>query len=120
MKKMKMMMLPTRGVMFAQPVEVTLDEIPETIGAGLFEIVRPEAFARFDRPEFVLLVDESGAIAGRDMNPCASELYGFRRHGVRIYGDALVAKEVMGPDGPDVAGLDDDELDELEAILFSV
>lgn len=119
-EKMKMMMLPTKGVMFAEPVEIEPDKIAPAIGAELFEIVRPVAFAEMGRRDLVLLVDESGAIKGRNMNPCASELYGWRRHGVRIYGDALIAKEVENEDGCDIAGLDDDDIDELYGIMYSV
>lgn len=119
---MRMMKLPVKGVMFSGEVDVDVRDIPSAINAQMFEIVRPVAFAEMDHPEFVLLVDESGALKDdRMMNPCASELYGWRRHGVRIYGDALVAKEIRTPDGDyDLAGLDDDDIDTVNMIIFSV
>lgn len=119
---MRMMKLPVKGVMFSEEVDVDVRDIPSAINAEMFEIVRPVAFAEMDHPEFVLLVDESGALKDdRVMNPCASELYGWRRHGVRIYGDALVAKEVRTPDGDyDLAGLDDDDIDTVTMITYSV
>lgn len=119
---MRMMKLPIKGVMFSDEVDVDVNDIPSALNADMFEIVRPAAFAEMGYPQFVLLVDESGALKeDRVMNPCASELYGFRRHGVRIYGDALVAKEVRTPDGDyDLAGLDDDDIDMVNMIIFSV
>ena len=117
-----MISLPSRGVLFAETVEVPRDNIASFIDADFIEIVRPEGFARMDRPDLVLIVDESGAIDSnfRLKNPCASELYGFRRHGGIIFGDALVAKEVMGPDGPELTDLTEDDITEAMTIMYTV
>ena len=120
--KMKMMALPTKGVMFAEEVEIDgFEAAAPAIGADMVEIVRPAAFAEMGLPQYVLLVDESGAIKGdRVMNPCASELYGWRRHGVKIYGDALIAKEVATDDGYDIAGLDEEDVENVYMVIFNV
>lgn len=122
MEKMTMIKVPTKGIMFAENVEIDgVMAIAPEIGAEMFEIVRPTAFAEMGRPDFVMLVDESGALKGLPMNPTGSELYGWRRHGERIYGDILIAKEVRTPEGDyDIAGLTEDEADEATAIMYSV
>lgn len=119
---MRMVILPTDGVMFSEEVDIAdLQTAASAIGADMVEVVRPAAFAELGLPQYVLLVDESGALKdGRVMNPCASELYGWRRHGVRIYGDALVAKEVATDDGYDIAGLDEDDVDNVYMVIFNV
>lgn len=120
-EKLKMMFIPTKGVMFAEEVELSIDKVPEMLGAGMFEIVHPVKFEDEGRDDFVLLVNESGATKENAvMNPCASELYGWRRHGARIYGDVLIAKEIETDDGTDLTGLDEDDIDELYGILYSV
>ena len=116
-----MMFIPTKGVMFAEEVEVSIDKVPEMLGAGMFEIVHPVKFEDEGRDDLVLLVDESGATKENAvMNPCASELYGWRRHGAKIYGDALIAKEIETDDGTALTGLDEDDIDELYGILYSI
>ena len=123
MDNMKMIKVPTDGIMFAEIIDAcSLENAAEMIAAEIVEVVRPVAFAEMDRPDFVLLIDESGALKDdRKMNPCASELYGWRRHGVKIYGDVLVAKEVVNEDGEiDISGLTEDEADEAMGIMFSV
>ena len=122
MEKMRMVKVPVKGIMFAETVEVGgVMAIAPEIGAEMFEIVRPRAFARLDHPELVMLVDESGALKDLPMNPTGSELYGWREHGARIYGDVLIAKEVRTSEGDyDIAGLTEDEAEEAISIMYSI
>lgn len=64
------------------------------IGAEYIERVRVG-------PEEALLVDEEGLLTDKPLNVRASVLYGTRRHGQPIMGDALFGIEEMTVDGAD-------------------
>lgn len=120
---MKMVLLPTIGMAFSEEIEVSsLKDAAAAIGADFVEVVRPSTFQDLGFEQYVLLVDESGALRkDRTMNLCATDLYGFRLHGNKIYGDVLVAKETVTEDGEvDIAGLSDKDVEIVMAILASV
>ena len=120
---MKMVLLPTIGMAFSEEIEVSsLKDAAAAIGADFVEVVRPSTFYDLGLEQYILLVDESGALkADRTMNLCATDLYGFRLHGNKIYGDVLVAKETVTEDGEvDIAGLSDDDVEIVMAVLASV
>lgn len=122
MEKMRMIKIPTQGILFAKTVEISDEsEIAPAIGAQMFERVKPQAFARAGLPKLVMLVDESGALKGLPVNPTGSELYGWRKHGKRIYGDVLIAKEVFTPDGwIEVSGLSEKEAQDAFSLMLSI
>ena len=65
-----------------------------------------------------MAVDEEGLFKETPfINPFASWLYGYQKHGNPIVGKALILKEVMTDDGMDSELLDDDEADLLIAWL---
>lgn len=120
---MKMVLLPTIGMAFSEEIEVSsLKDAAAAIGADFVEVVRPSTFYDLGLEQYILLVDESGALRkDRTMNLCATDLYGFRLHGNKIYGDVLVAKETVTEDGEiDIAGLSDDDVEIVMAVLASV
>ena len=91
------------------------------IGCDYMEIVHPVYL-----PEgYVMVVDEEGLLKENPIvNPVASMAYGTLEHGEPIVGDVLVMKEVEGPDGGELVGLDEEEVrvmkDYLEHILENI
>jgi len=84
--------------------------IGEAIGCDWIEIVRPVGL----RKPYCMIVDEEGLIKDNPkINHTGSILYGAHIHGSAICGDIVITKEAMTPDGPDIVGLDDDELSKL-------
>ena len=76
------------------------------ISCDCIEIVRPT-----ELPDpYVMIVDENGRLRDLPVNPVASILYGVVRHGETIVGTALIMKEAMTDDGPDIVSLDDADL----------
>lgn len=59
-----------------------------------------------------MLVNDEGLLRGMTMNPTASALYGEL-----IVGPAVIMKEVMTEDGPDVGGLDLSDIYDLLYLL---
>lgn len=103
----------------AKTVRVTVDnkikvlEIPwsldakgKAIGADCTETVKTQIMYNLFRDRIVMIVDESGAVKGREINQVASFLYGILNHGVPICGDVLFARQ----DGPEILPLADAEL----------
>ena len=60
----------------------------------------------------LLLVDDSGRINDKPINPYASWLYGRDLHGNPVHGTAVLAADVMTDDGPDWAWLTQAEASE--------
>lgn len=103
----------------AKTVRVTVDnkievlEIPwsldakgKAIGADCTETVKTQIMYDLFLDRIVMIVDESGAVKDREINPVASFLYGIQNHGVPICGDVLFARQ----DGPEINPLEDAEL----------
>lgn len=74
----------------------------QEIGCEWIEIVRPR------ESKYVLVVDEEGLLKDNRLNPHASFIYGILKHGQPIVGEALMLKEEMGNEGPELAGIDGD------------
>ena len=85
----------------------------QEIGCEWIEIVRPR------NSKYVLIVDEEGLLKDNKMNPHASAIYGFLKHGQPIAGDALILKEEMGDEGPELTGVDGEVALGLKNILDS-
>lgn len=91
-----------------------LDFIYQECDCNIFEVVHAKGL----RSGFFLAIDEEGLLKEMPfINPFASWLYGYQKHGNPIVGKALILKEVMTDDGMDSALLDDDEADLLLAWL---
>lgn len=81
---------------------------------GHIEIVRPKHLPA----PYVMLVNEEGLLKNMDLNPLACWLYGTQEHGSPIVGPAVIVKEVMTDDGPDLAPLEVEDLDSVLTVLW--
>lgn len=94
--------------------KISVEELPnwslgyweKAIGADCTETVKTQIMYNLFWDRIVMIVDESGAVKGREINPVASFLYGILNHGVPICGDVLFARQ----DGPEILPLADAEL----------
>lgn len=73
--------------------------------ADCIETVKTERMYELFGDMVVMLVDESGFVQNKPLNPCASWLYGADQHGSFIAGDVLLG--IQG--GPDVLPADHPE-----------
>lgn len=96
------------------PNDMDSQYLASLIDCDWIEIVRPKEGA------YVLVVDEEGLLK-EDVkwNPYASYLYGFISHGTPIAGDALLMCEVFGKEGPELAGIPEQEATEIIKIFDS-
>lgn len=85
------------------PDNVELFAICKELGFEWAEIVRPVGL----RGKYCMIVDEEGLLKPNDLNRVATHLY---RCGEPIVGNIMIIKEVMGPEGPELAGLDDTDI----------
>lgn len=82
----------------------------KAIGCDWIEIVRPVGLSK----PYCMIVDEEGLLKDKPViNHVGSILYGAHIHGSAICGDIVIMKEALTPEGPDIVGLDDDELTKL-------
>ena len=83
----------------------------QQIGCDYFENVYPRGL----KEPYMMIVDEEGLFKDRPVvNFFASWLYETHKHGHPIVGDALIMKQVMTEDGPDVGGLEKNEAEILQ------
>lgn len=87
----------------------------DEIGCSCIETVHPR---RLPNP-YVMIIDESGLLKELPVNPLASVLYETDRHGWPIFGTALLMKEAITIDGPDIVSLDEDDIEAIKAIIGS-
>lgn len=72
--------------------------LQQTVRDGFIEIVRP-----VNLPEpYILVVNVEGILRNMEINPLACWLYNTQEHGAPIVGPAVILKEVMSDDGPDL------------------
>lgn len=86
--------------------------VGETVD-GLIEIVHPIGLLN----PYCIIVNEEGIVRGLKINRVGSLLYGSHFHGNPILGDLVVMKTAFTPEGPDIVGLEDDELQHLYKLL---
>ena len=94
---------------FGEPLYKT---VGEAVG-GCIDIVHPTGLAE----PLVMIVNDEGLILELPMNTIGSLLYGTHIHGVPIVGNLVIMKTGWTDDGPDIVGLDDQEVEELTASL---
>ena len=87
------------------PKKITCDWVAKNIDCEWIEIVRPNRLEK----GFIMLVDEEGLLKSNFVNLAASWMYETDKHGSPIAGKVMIVKEVMGPDGPEFAGMTDEE-----------
>lgn len=84
---------------------------------GHIEVVRPAGL----RYPFLMVVNDCGRLESMPSNFIASLLYGVQHHEETICGPAVICKEVMTEDGPDLAPLEDSDfcnvLQQISAVL---
>lgn len=80
-----------------------LDFCYKYIGCDCIEIVHPR---RLSAP-YLMVVDDEGLLKEAPLNYIASYLYETDKHGQPIVGTALIMKETMTNDGPDLCSLTD-------------
>lgn len=86
--------------------------VGETVD-GFIEIVHPIGLLN----PYCIIVNEEGIVRGLKINRVGSLLYGSHFHGNPILGDLVVMKTEFTPEGPDIVGLEDDELQHLYKLL---
>ena len=76
------------------------------IGADCTETVKTQRMLDLFKDTIVMIVDESGLIKNRPMNPVASFLYGSDLHGSIIAGDVLFGvmrgPDILPPENPEL------------------
>lgn len=90
------------------------EEAAHLIGCQWVEWVAPLGLALL---RCRLVVDESGRVYDKPVNPLASWLYGSHLSGGTIHGDAVVTIGIDTDDGPDQVWLTHAEADDLHARL---
>lgn len=93
--------------------DFTLDELHIAIDCDCIEIVRVRN--PIDGSTLCMVIDESGKVKRKRINLRASLLYGSVYD--YIAGDALICKEAMTEDGPDLVKMIQEDTEELEQIL---
>lgn len=96
-----------RGVPYVADVDDSIDlsEIAKKLGFEWCEIVRPVGL----KGKFVMIVDEEGLLKNRPVQ----NIVGSYWYGGTIAGNMMVLKEVMGPEGPELSGLDEAEAEKV-------
>jgi hypothetical protein len=91
------------------PADITCEWIARNIGCEWVEIVRPRRL-----PEGIIIVcDEEGLLKPNELNPVGSWFYESDKHGEPIVGNIMILKEEMGDEGPEFAGMTDDEVNKV-------
>lgn len=92
-------------------------QIAEKMGWDITERVKPWGLG----PAYCMLIDEEGRVPKEGkpktpMNNFGSLMYGMLVHGCPIVGDIVIMKD----QGPNIVGLDDDELDNMTRMISHV
>lgn len=90
-------------VMHAEDVDL-LRYCQQTV-RGHIETVYPKGLKR----PYLMVVNYEGRLRNMEINPVASYLYGTQNHGEPIVGPAMILKQIMTDDGPDIGFLTQDE-----------
>ena len=89
---------------------------PQQIECEYFENIYPRGL----EDPYMMIVDEEGLYKERPViNFFASWLYETHRHGQPIVGDALIMKQVMTDEGPDIGGMERDEAEAIQRKVHS-
>ena len=110
---MKGIVLTTDEKMFVKDFAAPLHEsLGEAVG-GYIEVVHPRGL---DRP-YCFVCNEEGILMDLTMNIIGSLWYGTLEHGHPIVGNIVVLKEGMTDDGPDIVGLEEDDIRKIKKIV---
>ena len=112
---MKALLITVANLTMSIPCETCdLDWARKHLDCEYIEIVRPVGLPR----KFVMLIDEEGKLKEHYINPICSKLYGYDKHGDYIAGNALIVKEERINGEPDLCGMDDGDLEELQNAIL--
>ena len=87
---------------FDQPLYKSVGEV---VG-GYIEVVHPRGL----REPLCFICNEEGLLEGLPMNLIGSLWYGTQHHGHPIVGNIVVMKEGWTDDGPDIVGLEEQDI----------
>lgn len=96
---------------FSEPYYVSMGEVVK----GPIEIVKPQGL----EPPLIMVVNEEGLCDNLDLNFLGSILYGTFANGQPIVGNIILCQTVNTPDGPDIGGLDEEELENIKEQIFN-
>ena len=103
-----------KGIVITTDQKLTVQEfsspLHKTVGAvvdGPIEMISPRGLSH----PYRMFVNENGQLLDLRINPIGSWLYGTYAHGHPILGTIVIMKIGMTPDGPDIIGLTDDEIE---------
>ena len=89
--------------------------VGESVG-GHIEIVNPRALPS----PYCMVVNEEGLIRGLGYNPVGSYFYETHKHGSPIVGTIVLMKTGFTPEGPDIVGLEDGDIEFLRKYLMGM
>lgn len=113
---MKGIVLTTDEKMFVKDFAAPLHEsLGEAVG-GYIEVVHPRGL---DRP-YCFVCNEEGILMDLAMNIIGSLWYGTLEHGHPIVGDIVVLKQGMTDDGPDIVGLEEDDIRKIKQMVADI
>ena len=114
---MKGIVITTKNDMYVANFR-NFPQIAEKMGWELTEHVKPWGFGS---TPYCMLIDEEGRLKEKpELNNLGSLLYGFLVHKTPIVGDIVIMKDVLTLDGPDIGGLDDEEVTEISDVITHV
>ena len=98
-----------RGLPYCSTVadEIDLSNIAKELGCDWCEIIRPRRLPR----GYVMVGDEESKLKPNFENFVGSWFYETDKHGEPIVGPVMILKEVFGPEGPELDGLVDEDID---------
>ena len=110
---MKGIVLTTDEKMFVKDFAAPLHESLGKAVGGYIEVVHPRGL---DRP-CCFVCNEEGILMDLPLNIMGSLWYGTLEHGHPIVGDIVVLKQGMTDDGPDIVGLEEDDIRKIKQIV---
>lgn len=106
---MKGIVITTDQKLTVQEFSIPLYESVAAVVGGLIERVTPRNLPH----PYCMLVNEDGHRLRLRINPVGSFLYATYEHGWPILGTIVIMKTGMTPDGPDIIGLDAEEIENI-------
>lgn len=106
---MKGIVVTTDNVIEVRDFSRPLYESCADILGGFIERVSPRGLSN----PYCMLVNDEGLILDLPINYIGSILYGTAQHGCPICGNMIIMKTGWTPDGPDIVGLEDSDIDAL-------
>lgn len=113
---MKGIVITTENEMSVQDFTYPLHESLGAVVGGWIELVNPRGLQQ----PYCMIVNEEGLIANLDFNTVGSFLYQTYIHGSPILGNIVLMKHGFTDDGPDIVGLDDEDLSYLSKYIKKI